>query len=114
METKNYDVRVYCHYADLRRIISLLYDHSNGFVEYDFSVNRLPESPIEYLNEEINTFTTTPGQISEKYQVISFPSFGIRGTLDFVSSLSNLTVEDPLYAYVFVFSESKVIYVRPL
>lgn len=114
MNTKSYELRVYCHYADLRKIISLLYEHSNGFVENDFSVNRLPESPIEFLNEEINTFSGTPGTISEKYQVISFPSSGIRGTLDFVSSLSNLTADDPLNAYAFVYSESKVIYVLSL
>lgn len=114
MDTKSYELRVYCHYADLRKIISLLYDYSNGFVEYDFSVNRLPEDPIEFLNEEISKFSGTPGAVSEKYQVISFPSFGVRGVLDFVSSLSNLTVDDPLNAYVFVYDDAKVIYVRSL
>ena len=114
MDNKSYELRLYCHYADLRKVISLLYEHTDGFVEYDFSVNRLPESPLELLNEHVCTFTGTPGQISEKYQVISFPSCCLKKVFDLISGLSNTTADDPLDAYIIVYDDATVTYLVSL
>ena len=114
MDTNNCDVRIYCHYQDLRKIISMVYDYTDGFVEYDFDVRRVDESLIEELNGEVQTFCARYGAISEKYQVITFPTCNIRRVFDLTTALAYITREEPLDAYVFAYADHKKLYVLSL
>lgn len=118
MDTKNCEVMIYCHYSDLPKVISMLYDSTDGFVEYEFCVSRLDELSIEpsiqELNGQIDSFCGKAGAITDKYQVIHFPPCDIKKVFDLTTALAYTTREDPLFAYVFAYCGQQRIYVLSL
>lgn len=115
MDTKNYDLCLYCDYADLRKIIKILYDYTDGFVEFDFTVERVSESSVVSCNEAVSANRGIPDAINDKYQIVSFSSCSLEKVFDFLIGLSKAQmVEDTLNAYAFVYQGIKVIYVLPL